>query len=92
MAKVAAGPCRTHMGSSRGRAHPNPPLTRPPALAAPPQFALACARCVAVEIDEGRMAMLRCNARVYGVHHKCRFIRGDFFAEVAKGDIKVGVC
>lgn len=35
------------------------------------------------------MAMLRCNARVYGVHHKCAFTRGDFFAEVQRGGIKV---
>lgn len=41
----------------------------PPALLAPraPQFALHCARVVAVEIDVGRMAMLRNNAAVYGV-------------------------
>ena len=31
------------------------------------QFALHCARVVAVEIDAGRMAMLRNNAAVYGV-------------------------
>lgn len=43
------------------------------------QFALACRRVVAVEIDEGRMGMLQNNARVYGVHGKCDFIRGDFF-------------
>ena len=47
------------------------------------QFALACARVVAVEIDAGRMAMLQNNARVYGVQDNVECIRGDFFEEVA---------
>lgn len=47
------------------------------------QFALACARVVAVEIDAGRMGMLQNNARVYGVQDNVEFIRGDFFEEVA---------
>ncbi|EFN50699.1 hypothetical protein CHLNCDRAFT_37728 [Chlorella variabilis] len=46
------------------------------------QFALHCARVVAVEIDEGRMGMLRNNAGVYGVAGNTTFIRGDFFQEV----------
>lgn len=46
----------------------------PPALLAPraPQFALHCAHVVAVEIDVGRMAMLRNNAAVYGVSSRQR--------------------
>ena len=43
------------------------------------QFALACRKTIAVEIDEGRMGMLQNNARVYGVAEKCEFIPGDFF-------------
>ncbi|PRW59904.1 trimethylguanosine synthase [Chlorella sorokiniana] len=46
------------------------------------QFALHCTGVVAVEIDAGRMAMLRNNAAVYGVEDKIQFIRGDFFEEV----------
>ena len=58
------------------------------------QFALACARVVAVEIDAGRMGMLQNNARLYGVQVNVEFIRGDFSEEVAGHEggagIKVG--
>lgn len=52
-----------------------------------PQFALRCRHVVAVEIDEGRLAMLRNNARVYGVDHSVQFVHGDFFQQAR--DIKV---
>lgn len=52
------------------------------------QFALHCKRVVAVEINPGRMAMLRANAAVYGVQDRVQFIQGDFFEE-AQG-IQVG--
>ena len=43
-----------------------------------------CKRVIAVEIDPGRLGMLRNNAGVYGVQDKCRFVGGDFFEEVQR--------
>ena len=43
------------------------------------QLALTCGRVVAVEIDAGRMALLRGNAEVYGVAPRVDFICDDFF-------------
>lgn len=67
------------------------PLSSLLRLSSPLQFALACRRVVAVEIDEGRMSMLQNNARVYGVDGKCQFIRGDFFEHVHTIKVSTGV-
>jgi len=46
------------------------------------QFALTCARVIAVDIDREKVAMARHNAKVYGVEDKIEFIVGDFFTVV----------
>jgi len=46
------------------------------------QFALTCAKVIAVDIDREKVAMARHNARVYGVEDKIEFIIGDFFKVV----------
>jgi len=53
------------------------------------QFALTCARVIAVDIDSEKVAMARNNARVYGVENKIEFIVGDFFklAPSLKADV-----
>jgi hypothetical protein len=45
-----------------------------------------------VEIDEGRMAMLRNNARVYGVDHSVQFVQGDFFQHAPHIKVTLGPC
>ncbi|BFF89283.1 trimethylguanosine synthase [Drosophila madeirensis] len=42
------------------------------------QFALTCARVVAVDIDAEKLAMAKHNARIYGVADKIEFIHADF--------------
>jgi len=53
------------------------------------QFALTCARVIAVDIDREKVAMARNNAKVYGVENKIEFIVGDFFklAPSLKADV-----
>ena len=41
------------------------------------QFAFTCERVIAVEIDPGRLAIARNNAKVYGVADRIEFILGD---------------
>jgi trimethylguanosine synthase len=38
----------------------------------------------AVEIDAQRIKLAKNNAKVYGVHEKIKFIRGDFFSLIPK--------
>ena len=65
-------------------APPHQHIPNPLPAHSPSQFALHCKRVIAVEIDPGRLAMLRNNAGVYGVQDKCRFVGGDFFEEVQR--------
>lgn len=50
-------------------------------------FARRGARVIAIDTDAQRLAMARHNAEVYGVTERIQFVRGDFFAAPASGDL-----